>query len=134
MMNKPHQIILDRPQSVFVILAETLDKWQNPHTEAGRAVLMEHYQWAASLKKQNKLLFAGPVDLEWLSTNQLNPVGRTTGIIFLITENREDAITLAEQDPFHLHGYRKNEVHAMKISMADQALWDELYKNIFNHE
>lgn len=133
-MNQHPSILLERPQSVFVILAVTLDQWQSPHSEVGRAVLMEHYQWAASLKEQNKLLLAGPVDLEWLSANQMNPVGHTTGIIFLVTNNREEAVLLAEQDPFHRHGYRKNEVHAMKISMADQALWDELYKNIFQHE
>ena len=124
-----HSVINDHPIDVFIIIAETLDKWQNPSSEAGRSVLMEHYQWGAELKAKNKLLMAGPIDFDLTSTHQINPIGHTTGLIFLNVASREEAQDWANRDPFQIHGYRKNVVHSMKISMTENTLLETL-KNI----
>jgi hypothetical protein len=54
-----------------------------------------------------------------LLTHTINPVGHTTGIIILRAASREEAVRWAEADPFHVHGYRKNTVHSLKITMTD---------------
>ena len=124
-----HSVINDQPIDVYIIIAETLDKWQNPSSEAGRSVLMEHYQWGAELKAMNKLLMAGPIDFDLTSTHQIDPIGHTTGLIFLNVASRGEAQDWANRDPFHIHGYRKNVVHSMKISMTENTLLETL-KNI----
>jgi uncharacterized protein YciI len=125
MGNKIHN---EKAIDIFVIIAETLEKWQNPSTDAGKAVLGEHYNWAAELKAENKIILAGPVDFELTSTNKINPIGHTTGIIMLNVSSREEAIAWAEKDPFHMHGYRKNIVHSLKISITENAVFETLYK------
>lgn len=129
-----NQILNDKAFDVFVIIAETLEKWQNPSSEAGKSVLMEHYKWGADLKASNKLILAGPADFELTSTKKINPIGNTTGIIMLNVSSREEAIILAEKDPFHLHGYRRNVVHSLKISMTENSLFETLNKIKNNYE
>lgn len=123
-----NKILNEKAIDIFVIIAETLEKWQNPSTDAGKAVLGEHYNWAAELKAQNKIILAGPVDFELTSTNKLNPIGHTTGLIMLNVSSREEAIAWAEKDPFHMHGYRKNVVHSLKISITKNSVFETLYK------
>lgn len=125
-----NKILNDKAFDVFVIIAETLEKWQNPSSEAGKSVLMEHYNWGAELKATNKLILAGPSDFDLTSTNKINPIGHTTGIIMLNVSSREEAIKWAEKDPFHIHGYRRNDVHSLKISMTDNALFEPLVQII----
>jgi len=48
----------------FVIIAETVVKWQNHSTREGKVVLMEHYKRGAELKQQNKIILAGPTNLD----------------------------------------------------------------------
>lgn len=121
-------VLNDQAFHVFLIIAETLEKWQNPETEEGKFVLTEHYNWAAELKAQNKLIMAGPTDFELTSTKRINPIGHTTGCIMLNVLSREDAITLAEKDPFHVYGYRKNVVHSFKITMTEKSVFETLKK------
>lgn len=123
-----NKVLNDQPFNVFVIIAETLEKWQNPSTEEGKSVLMKHYEWGTELKAKNKLILAGPTDFELTSTNKINPIGHTTGIIILNISSREEAISWAEKDPFHLHGYRRNVVHSLKISMTDNYVFESLKK------
>lgn len=47
-----HAILNEKLIEVFVIIAETLEKWQNPSTPDGNVVLMEHYQWGVELKRE----------------------------------------------------------------------------------
>lgn len=117
-----NEIALD----VFVILAETLAGWKNPITEEGKPVLLEHYTWASTLKASGKLILAGPTDVELISTTKINPLGRTTGIIIIKAVSREEAERWAFRDPFHIHGFRKNTVHSMKISMTESSLFQPL--------
>lgn len=88
----------------------------------------EHYGWGAELKAQNKLILAGPTDYELISTNTINPVGHTTGIIILKAVSREEAVRWAEADPFHVHGYRKNVVYSLKVTMTEGRLSEALQK------
>lgn len=118
--------INDQPIDVFIIIAVTLDKWQNPSSDAGHSVLMEHYKWGAELKAKNKLLMAGPIDFDLTSTHQIDPIGHTTGLIILNVASREEAQDWANRDPFQIHGYRKNVVHSMKISMTENNLLQTL--------
>jgi len=123
-----NKILNDQSFFVFVIIAETLEKWQNPSSEAGKSVLIEHYKWGEELKAKNKLILAGPTDFELTSTNKINPIGHTTGIIVLNVSSREEAISWAEKEPFHLHGYRRNVIHSLKISMTDNYVFESLQK------
>jgi uncharacterized protein YciI len=111
----------EKVTDIFVIIAQTLDNWQSAGTVEGNAVLMEHHKWAAELKDKKKLLLAGPTDWDLTSTNKVNPIGHTTGIIMLNVDTREEAIEWAEKDPFHKHGYRINVVHSMKITMTENS-------------
>ena len=129
-----NNILNDKAFNVFIIIAETLEKWQNPSSEEGKSVLMEHYNWGAELKAKNKLILAGPTDFELTSTNKINPIGHTTGIIMLNVSTREEAIAWAEKDPFHIHGYRKNVVYSLKISMTENSIFESLHKVKTTHE
>jgi uncharacterized protein YciI len=62
------------------------------------------------------------------STNKINPIGHTTGIIVLNVNSREEAIEWAEKDPFHINRYRNNKVHSFKISITDKTIFETLQK------
>ncbi len=121
-----NEILNDHPLNVFIIIAETLDKWQSPQTEEGKKVLLEHYAWGAELKANNKLLLAGPTDFERIASKEINPIGHITGIIIFRAANRAEAEMWAEKDPFHLLGYRKNMVHSFRISMTEETIYHTL--------
>lgn len=123
-----NKVLNDQAINVFVIISETLEKWKNPSSEEGKNVLMEHYNWGAELKANNKLILAGPTDFDLTSTGKINSIGHTTGIIMLNVATREEATALAEQDPFHLHGYRRNIALSMKISMTEKSVFETLKK------
>jgi hypothetical protein len=48
----------------------------------------------------------------------------------LNVSTREEAILWAEKDPFHIHGFRKNVVHSLRISMTEKTLYETLAKII----
>jgi uncharacterized protein YciI len=123
-----NDVLNEQPINVFVVIAKTLEGWKNPGTEEGKSVLMEHYKWAAELKANNKIILAGPTDFELTSTNKINPIGHTTGIIVLNVNSREEAIEWAEKDPFHINRYRNNKVHSFKISITDKTIFETLQK------
>lgn len=100
---------------VFVILAETLDRWQPPATDEGRAVLHKHYLWLLDLEQQRKLLMAGPMNMDKLSGPGISVNGVITGMILIKAANRQEAESIALQDPFHTSGYRNNTIHTLNI-------------------
>jgi uncharacterized protein YciI len=121
-----NKILNDKAMDVFVIIAETLAGWKNLISDEGKEVLKQHYNWAADLKSNDKLILAGPTDFELTSTNKINPIGHTTGLIMLKAKLREEAEERAFKDPFHINGFRKNVVHSMKITMTDNLLFEPL--------
>jgi uncharacterized protein YciI len=121
-----NMVLNEKRLNVFLIIAQTIDGWKNPTTEEGKKVLMEHYAWGAALKSSGKLLLAGPVDTDLFHNGTMNPLGKTTGLIMLKVDSRAEAEEWAFKDPFHLHGFRKNEVHSMVLSMTDDALFNPL--------
>lgn len=121
-----NKILNDKAMDVFVIIAETLAGWKNLISDEGKEVLKQHYNWAADLKSNDKLILAGPTDFELTSTNKINPIGHTTGLIMLKAKLREEAEEWAFKDPFHINGFRKNVVHSMKITMTDNLLFEPL--------
>ena len=123
-------VLNEIPLDVYVIVAETLESWRHPSTPEGKLVLMEHYKWGADLKEKDKIILAGPTDFELISSKKINPIGHLTGIIMLNVKSREEAVLWAEKDPFHIHGYRKNVVHSMKITMAELSVFETLQKTI----
>ena len=123
-----HAILNEKPIDVFVIIAETLEKWQNPSTPEGNVVSMEHYKWGVELKEKNKIILAGPTNLDLMAAGTLNPIGLTTGIIMLNVKTREEALLWAEKDPFHVHGFRRNVVHSMKITITEMSVFETLEK------
>ena len=100
---------------VFVIVADTLDKWQTPATAEGKTMLHNHYLWLLDLEKQGKLVLAGPMNHDVIAKGLMPAIGSTTGLIMIKAETREDAEVIAVQDPFHVSGYRKNVVHSLNI-------------------
>lgn len=123
-------ILNTKPFSVFVILAETLAGWKSPVTPEGKVVLQEHYAWGARLKADGKLILAGPLDFEQIASGAINPISHTTGLILIQAESKEEAEEYAYSDPFHTHGFRKNDVHALKISMTENSIFETLEKLI----
>jgi uncharacterized protein YciI len=123
-----NKVLNDKSFDVFVIIAETLEKWHNPASEAGKSVFLEHYSWGAELKAKNKLILAGPTNFELISTKKIDPIGHITGIIILNVSSREEAVEWAEKDPFHLHEFRRNNVQSLKISMTDNFILESLQK------
>ena len=111
---------------VYVIIAETLQAWQNLNTDLGKKVLEQHYAWGSQLKQNEQLILAGPLDFELTSTGKINANGHTTGIIMLKAKNREQAKSIASQDPFHLNGFRKNVVYSMNIRMTQADIFNTL--------
>ncbi len=105
--------------TAFVILAESLSKWQAPTTEEGKKMLHRHYLWMLSLEQQGKLVLSGPVDHDLIMHGLLSPIGSITGLIMIKAETREEAESIAEQDPFHVSGYRKNMVHSLNIRFGN---------------
>ena len=125
-----NNILNDTPLQVFIIIAETLVGWKSPTTDDGKTVLMKHYEWAAELKSKEKLILAGPTDLELTSTNKINPIGHSTGLIILKATSRKEAEEWAFKDPFHTNGFRRNVVHSMKITMTENTMFSQLNKLI----
>ena len=125
-----NSIINEKPLLVFCIIAETLYGWKDPHSAEGKEVLLQHYAWGSELKKNGKLILAGPTDFELISSGEINQIGHTTGLIMLNVSSREEAISWAERDPFHLHGFRKNVVHSLKITMSEKIIVESLQKTI----
>jgi uncharacterized protein YciI len=123
-------VLNEMPLDVYVIVAETLENWRHPSTPEGKLVLMEHYKWGAELKEKNKIILAGPTDFDLISSKKINPIGHLTGIIMLNVKSRKEAVLWAEKDPFHIHGYRKNVVHSMKITMTEHSVFETLQKTI----
>ena len=129
-----NEILNEKPLEVFVILAETLAGWKSANSEESKKVLMDHYQCLSDLKTSNKLLLAGPTDIDLISLNKINPIGHTTGIIMLKTNSKEDAEELAFKEPFHVQGFRRNVVYSMKITITENGIFDALWKLINNHQ
>ena len=125
-----NSIINEKPLEVFCILAETLSGWKDPHSAEGKEILLKHYEWGSELKKNGKLILAGPTDFELISTGEINPIGHITGLIMLNVSSREEAISWAEKDPFHIYGYRKNVVNSFKITMTEKIIFESLQKII----
>lgn len=123
-------ILNHKPLQVFIVIAETLEGWKNLTSDEGKAVLLKHYAWGAELKTNRKLILSGPTDFDLTSTGQINPIGHTTGIIMLNVRSREEAEEWAFKDPFHTHGFRKNRVYSMKITMTEDSLFKPLEKLI----
>jgi len=123
-------ILNENPFVIFCILAETLEGWKDPSSDAGKAVLLQHYAWGSSLKKNGKLFLAGPTDFDLIVAKEINPIGHTTGLIMLNVSTREEAIHWAEKDPFHIHGFRKNLVHSLKITLSEKIIFESLQKII----
>lgn len=129
-MNMENSVLIDKPLQVFVIIAETLAGWKSLTSEEGKDVLNKHYAWGAALKATGKLMLAGPTDAELTSTGKIDPIGHTTGLIMLCVGSRAEAESWAVKDPFHTHGFRRNAVYSMKITMAGNSLLGPLEKLI----
>jgi len=104
---------------VFVILADTLDKWQPPTTDEGKKVLHQHYLWLLDLEQHGKLILAGPMNHDIIAKGIISAVGNITGLIMIKAETRQEAESIAIQDPFHISGFRRNVVHSLNIRFGD---------------
>ncbi len=106
---------------LFLVMAESLHGWRGPGTPEGRPVMREHYAWIFEKKAQGVLVLSGPVDVAALMRGT-PAVGAVTGLIVLRAPSQEAAQAIVEQDPLHRAGYRRNVVHALRITVAHPAL------------
>lgn len=123
-----NKLLNENPLHIFIIIAETLNDWNNSSADEGNEILLKHYEWIAALKANGKLVLSGPTDIDLISTRQVNPIGHTTGLILLSVSSREEAERWAFQDPFHVHGFRRNAVYSLKITMTNDLVYNALEK------
>ena len=114
---------------VFIIIAESLERWKNIGSPEGKEVLQKHYSWLGELKKKGKLILSGPTDFELTFTGKINPIGHTTGLIIINEQSREEAEKWALREPFHASEYRRNRVYSMRITATSDSILEAL-KNI----
>jgi uncharacterized protein YciI len=116
----------------FVFLAETLAGWKSPATPEGRAALERHYAWGVRMRASGTLLFAGPIDVETMGPGQPTPVGRITGLLVIQAPSREAAEAIAQDEPFHVAGFRRNDVHSFSIRFFQPAIGDAIGASMRN--
>lgn len=68
----------------------------------------QHLLYLWELERARKLFAAGPVEV----ANATDPVG----MLVVVGRSRAEAETLAEQEPFHLSGWRRNTVRGWSIN------------------
>ncbi|MBL0197651.1 MAG: hypothetical protein IPQ09_26225 [Myxococcales bacterium] len=108
--------------AVFVVIAETLDAWQPPSTPEGRKVLHAHHLWAMEVRAKGRLLFAGPLDMGAHGPASPPSIGAPTGLLVLRAASKAEAEEMAQQDPLHRGGFRRNVVHAWSIRWGESEI------------
>ena len=92
---------------LFAIFMTPTDKFQSATTPDGAALLIAHLQYLFDLQARNRLLAAGPLDFN---------INRVEGMCIVRADSREEAETLAADEPYRKAGWRTNTVRAWQLN------------------
>ena len=95
---------------LFAIVMHATDKFQSPPTMQGAALLAKHLRYLLDLEDQNRLLAAGPLDRD--------AGGPVDGVAIIHAESRDQAETIAANEPLHKAGWRINTVRSWELNMG----------------
>jgi len=84
--------------NVYVIILNRIDKETEP------TVIKEHVNHLKKLDEQNRLVISGPF------------VDYPGGLVTIRASNKEEAVAIAEKDPFFVHGVRSFEVRTLEVA------------------
>jgi uncharacterized protein len=92
---------------LFAIFMTPTDRFQSPLTHEGGRLLAAHLRYLFELQDQRRLLASGPLDLN---------IERIEGMCIVAAASREEAETIAAQEPFAKAGWRTNTVRAWQLN------------------
>ena len=95
---------------LFAIVMRATDQFQSPETAQGAALLAEHLRYVFDLEDQNLLFAAGPLDRD--------AGGPVDGVAIIHAESRDQAETIAANEPLHKAGWRINTVRSWELNMG----------------
>lgn len=97
----------------WVVYMEPTDKWGIADESSlsfivrDQSLLLRHIEWLETLEAEGKLFLSGPVGL---------PAWDGSGMAIVRAESLEAAQALAETEPFHVRGLRKNRVRSWNVN------------------
>ena len=83
-----------------------------------RDAMAAHIEWLERLEADGKLLLSGPLGL---------PDWDGSGMVILRADNLEAAQALAETEPFHIEGLRKNRVKSWNVNEGTLVVRVEIF-------
>lgn len=97
----------------WLIFMEPTDKWgiigesSQAFILRDQPLLLRHLEWLEALEADGKLFLSGPVGL---------PAWDGSGMAVVRAESLESAQALAETEPFHITGHRRNSVRSWNVN------------------
>ncbi len=101
----------------WVVFMEPQSSWSSD-VSGVRDTMLSHIEWLETLESAGKILLSGPIGL---------PNWNGTGMAVLRAENLEAAQALAETEPFHIRGYRKNKVESWNVNEGTLLIRVEIF-------
>lgn len=101
----------------WVVFMEPQGSWSLDNPDIHKTML-SHIEWLERLESEGKILLSGPLGL---------PDWDGTGMAILRADDFEAAKTLAETEPFHNLGVRKNRVKAWNVNEGTLLLRVEIF-------
>jgi uncharacterized protein len=95
---------------LFAIFMVPTEAFQSPLTPEGGKLLAAHLRYLFELQNQNRLLASGPLDLD------PERIERIEGMCVVRAQSREEAQTIAAEEPFCKAGWRTNTVRSWQLN------------------
>jgi uncharacterized protein YciI len=92
---------------LFAIFMTPTDKFQSATTPDGAVLLTAHMKYLFDLQAQNRLLAAGPLEFN---------IDSVEGMCIIRAGSREEAETIAADEPYREAGWRTNTVRAWQLN------------------
>lgn len=93
--------------ALFVVFMRPTADFQGPATPEGRAMLARHLAFLFDLQNDGVLMASGPLDLD---------VASISGLCVLRASSREEAESIAADEPYCKAGWRTNTVHSWQLN------------------
>jgi len=93
---------------MFLIYMMPAERWQEVSSDPQRQVLHDHFRYLKKLGQDGRLFGAGPVEFQ--------PGRPVEGLAIIAAASREEAQRIAENEPFHKAGARRNTVRPHTIN------------------
>ena len=94
---------------LHVVFMTPTDRFRSGTAEENREISRQHLLYLRHLEETGKLFGVGPLDSGLTQ-------GRLEGMCILLTSSREEAESLAQDDPWHKLGWRVNTVRSWTIN------------------